>query len=422
MKKPAASLLIISILVGLCLAAGVQAQSGDGGQAGAFLRRGVSSRALAMGGAFTALSDDPSSGYWNPAGLAFLQFPEINASYTLLSLDRSYSYFAGALPLERYGTVGVALINFGVGGIEGRDNQGEITGSLSNSENAFYASWGYALMPNLSAGLSIKYLSHSLAGYRSSGFGLDLGLLYRYSPRLSLGVAVQDAYAKVGWNTSSALQEKFPSLIRAGVCLRPLKNGAAFTLDYATIQNEGGKIRVGAEIPILLNFGVRAGFDGSRLTGGGFVSLPLDKNFYEADLSFGKDPMDFSYVYRLTIRAKFGHTSLDFAPVAEPFKPAEAEGQVGMLFSGFTGRIIKMVDNYPNYALINAGESSGLRKGLMLEVYRSEDILGDARQQRVLIGEVKVVQVRGEISAVMVDWLKEGYFLKTGDFVFKKKY
>ncbi|MBU1674537.1 UPF0164 family protein, partial [bacterium] len=37
--------------------------------AGAFMEDGGGARALAMGGAFTAVADDPSAAFWNPAGL-----------------------------------------------------------------------------------------------------------------------------------------------------------------------------------------------------------------------------------------------------------------------------------------------------------------------------------------------------------------
>ena len=38
--------------------------------AGAFMEDGGGARALGMGGAFTAVADDPSAAFWNPAGLS----------------------------------------------------------------------------------------------------------------------------------------------------------------------------------------------------------------------------------------------------------------------------------------------------------------------------------------------------------------
>lgn len=45
---------------------------------GNFLEIGVDSEGSAMGDAFVAVSDDISSIYWNPAGLASLNMPKIS--------------------------------------------------------------------------------------------------------------------------------------------------------------------------------------------------------------------------------------------------------------------------------------------------------------------------------------------------------
>lgn len=46
-------------------------------------------RALGMGGAFTAVADDPSSAYYNPAGLSMTSDNALSASLTLTAFDRS---------------------------------------------------------------------------------------------------------------------------------------------------------------------------------------------------------------------------------------------------------------------------------------------------------------------------------------------
>ncbi|HID92967.1 MAG TPA: hypothetical protein EYP60_02615 [bacterium (Candidatus Stahlbacteria)] len=45
---------------------------GNAAYAGEFLHMGVGARPIGMGGAFTSVADDPSAGYWNPAGLTQL--------------------------------------------------------------------------------------------------------------------------------------------------------------------------------------------------------------------------------------------------------------------------------------------------------------------------------------------------------------
>ena len=59
-----------SILIWIILLLPTILFSQNGGDPGAFLRRDVGSRAIALGGAFTGVANDASSVYWNPAGLS----------------------------------------------------------------------------------------------------------------------------------------------------------------------------------------------------------------------------------------------------------------------------------------------------------------------------------------------------------------
>ncbi|MCC7540113.1 MAG: outer membrane protein transport protein [Deltaproteobacteria bacterium] len=45
-------------------------------------------RALGMGGAFTALADDPSASFYNPAGIAHFEVTQLSASLSVYSFDR----------------------------------------------------------------------------------------------------------------------------------------------------------------------------------------------------------------------------------------------------------------------------------------------------------------------------------------------
>ncbi|MDZ7338396.1 MAG: hypothetical protein ONB30_07645, partial [candidate division KSB1 bacterium] len=52
-----------------------------GKYAGEFMSVGVGARALGMGGAHVAVAKDVTAGYWNPAGLAWVTFPQLAAMH-----------------------------------------------------------------------------------------------------------------------------------------------------------------------------------------------------------------------------------------------------------------------------------------------------------------------------------------------------
>jgi len=84
------------------------AQTSLGGQrvgtsAGTFLKIGVGARPVGMGEAFVAVANDPSTIYWNPAGLAGLQRKELTASHVDWPADVSYDFVAAVIPVEKLG-------------------------------------------------------------------------------------------------------------------------------------------------------------------------------------------------------------------------------------------------------------------------------------------------------------------------------
>jgi len=102
------ALIVALSLLGVATSA--RAQTSLGGQragtsAGTFLKIGVGARPVGMGEAFVAVANDPSTIYWNPAGLAGLQRKEVTASHVDWPADVSYDFVA-AVP-------GMNLLQFG---------------------------------------------------------------------------------------------------------------------------------------------------------------------------------------------------------------------------------------------------------------------------------------------------------------------
>lgn len=97
---------------------GVFAQDKVGTTGAQFLEVGVSPRADAVGGAFTAIADDASAVYYNPAGLVQLENRQVMVSLIDYPADISYSFVGVALPLGFGGVLGIGYYGLDAGEID----------------------------------------------------------------------------------------------------------------------------------------------------------------------------------------------------------------------------------------------------------------------------------------------------------------
>jgi long-chain fatty acid transport protein len=213
------------VLSAVCLAACIPPERAV---AGALDNSFVGTRAIAMAGAFTGIASDASAVYFNPAGLAFLERDATHFEvYGYLSLTKFTYENAGALfeSNEKFPVPGLfaarrfdrfALgfgyyIPFGGGGTAYQDFMGtDIELKSAAGIQAFTASAAYAITPSLSVGggatlyvgvvdtrapQTISQPVPALVDYESeydgrSGYGWNLGLLYKATDALSVGVSV----------------------------------------------------------------------------------------------------------------------------------------------------------------------------------------------------------------------------------------
>ena len=88
-------LIVVMTMTGLSLQA--QEVTKVGTTAAKFLSIPVGARALAMGGAYTALANDASAIYWNPGGLAQVTSREVFFMHSEWLADINFDHFALAL-------------------------------------------------------------------------------------------------------------------------------------------------------------------------------------------------------------------------------------------------------------------------------------------------------------------------------------
>jgi hypothetical protein len=188
--------------------------------AGEFMAIGVGGRPLAMGGAFAAVANDVTAGYYNPSGLVQLNYPQIS----LMHDERygnlvNYDYAAVALPWDTDMSFALSVMRLGIDGIPDTRNalidvngNGKIDDNdridytkiteFSDQDWAFYLSFAKRLTDKFSYGASIKYIRRDIAEYSANGIGFDVGALYFPLENLSVGANLQDVTTTlVAWNT-----------------------------------------------------------------------------------------------------------------------------------------------------------------------------------------------------------------------------
>lgn len=139
----------------------------------AFLDIGAGARGLGMGGAYTALADDASAVYWNPAGLSRLEKHEFAASHAEMFESTRHDFLAYAHPTSQ-GTFAGGLTYLSQGKIDGRDSLGRQTAGYDASDAA--VSLAYARKFDMADfGATFKYLRSHIGSTEAQGVALDLG-------------------------------------------------------------------------------------------------------------------------------------------------------------------------------------------------------------------------------------------------------
>jgi len=280
---------------------------------------GFGGRALAMGGAHTAIAGDVTAAYWNPAGLMRMEFPEIG----LMHEQRfggllSYNYGGVAWPFGSRSTVALSVTRLGVDDIPDTRNalidlngNGQLDPNerldpskvtmFSTADWVAYATFAFKSTSDLSLGVNFKFVHRAHHIESATGVGFDVGAQYKATEQLFFGATVQDVTTTLmAWSTG-----------RNELVSPTLKLGAAYQIDalggtitpaldfdvmaegreYASTFNVGAisvNPRAGLEYRFQNLFAIRGGYsDTQDLTFGAGIHLPklyLDYAFGQNDL------------------------------------------------------------------------------------------------------------------------------------------
>ncbi len=174
--------ILLALLVARVDAQLFESTSKVGTTAAQFLKIGPGARSVGMGNAYTAVSDDIYSVYWNPAGIATTHNSmEFGFNHVEWIADITYDYAAGAMTLDGIGTIFASLTTLSVPEDKVRtfDNP-EGDGRVWDA-GSIAIGLGYAKMltDRFSIGFHAKFIRESIWNSSASGFALDVGTLYR---------------------------------------------------------------------------------------------------------------------------------------------------------------------------------------------------------------------------------------------------
>lgn len=301
---------ITRLLVLLALPAAVQAR-----ETAAFLKIGVGARALAMGGAYTAIADDVSAVGWNPAGLAALSKRELGATHTELTSDTHFDFISFAQPVK-YGVLAAAGTYLSQGKIPGRDVNGAPTGGYSAADQAAALGFAAKVLPDLNLGANVKYIRSSIAEASAQSGAVDVGGQYVLSGLRGPGVPVVGASVQ---NLGPAMKfldqsSQLPLTLAAGLGYR-LPAGSLVAFDYkGRPYSRESEFSVGAEYAVLSNVALRAGYGtATASTGDNAVLSALNGFSMGLGFKFRAYKLDYSFtpagelgsVQTLSLGAKF---------------------------------------------------------------------------------------------------------------------
>ena len=212
--------LILTII--FIVSTSLQAQFVISKYAGEFMALGVGGRALGMGGTFVAIANDVTSGYYNPAGLANMNYPQFSLMHSEQFGDLvNYDYGSVAIPYGNDLSFGISVIRLGVDGIpDTRDALYDANGDgvvdingdrldyskiteFSNQDWAFYLTFAKRQSENFYWGVNAKIIRRTMGDIASAtGIGFDVGAYYVPMENLFLGANLQDATTTlVAWST-----------------------------------------------------------------------------------------------------------------------------------------------------------------------------------------------------------------------------
>jgi long-subunit fatty acid transport protein len=275
-----------------------------------FLKIGVGGRGVAMGESFTAVANDPSAIYWNPAGLVQFSDNAVIAAHTEYVVDIRHTFFGVVYHLTDDDAVAVSITSLYMDDMEiTTETQPFGTGRFFTfGDVAAGLSYARRMTEQFSFGLTVKYVEETLDVLKMRSVLVDLGTYYwtglgttRFAvviTNFGADVAPTGIHTRPDGRVDSAFQSfSPPTMFKLGVAFDPITDEeqqltTSVQLNHPNDNSE--HFRIGLEYSWQKTFFVRGGI--KRTIGQPLFSRDATS---EEDFTLGvgiKVPLSFSTV------------------------------------------------------------------------------------------------------------------------------
>jgi len=297
--------------------------------AGEFMYLGADGRGAAMGSAFTAISGDVTSIYWNPAGLIEAEGLQAQFMHSKRFIDDIQQNFVGiSSPLTGNSTLGASLYYLTINDIKNSLDAVKVINGEEVVDNdkvklfnvgdyIFTMAYAQKYNSNLDWGVNVKFIYRDLNVKTATGIGFDAGLKYKMD-NLKFGLMLRDFTTTfLAWTTDTkefvtpsaqlgvAYSFELPSL-HLNITPALDLNILAENRDYSAQFNVGPlsvDVLAGMEINYDNLLALRFGMDDlQRLNAGMGISLPK----VNVDYAFTAFESELGNIHRISFHLFLG--------------------------------------------------------------------------------------------------------------------
>jgi hypothetical protein len=274
-----------------------------------FLNIEMGAKPGAMGSAYTAMSNDVNSIYYNTAGLAFMNKREIAFMHADGMMDNSYDFAAIAFPIKDF-KAALSFAKFSHGEFDTRSANRSSSGNFDASDMVFNFALARKITGSSSLGFGIKFLSSNIANYSANALAFDMGITHRLKGMpMALGLSVRN----LGYGMKFINErENLPLSINAGAAIA-VASAINLSMDIKRmVYDEKTFLSFGTEYNVMGGLSLRGGYSSMALDGGnqditgsmsGGIGLKTASNM---TLDYSFTPMgEFETVNKLSLSYNF---------------------------------------------------------------------------------------------------------------------